>query len=509
MRLNFTWLLFILFTSTLIAQDGINQVIVVNGGQFGNASEQANVAAFDPVAQTYTVIDTIPVNSVQDIFVEGDYAYVAAQDFIVKYDLDARERVGIANFPGISAHKLAIYEDKLLATNWFAQTANNLYIFDKNTMTLLDSVPEIISPGGGMVVVGDKLYVGQNMQASVDNCDPFGCFDDTLGYLAEVDLITNQWVQNIPLNNNGNEIGVLFTDGSIVYAINHISNTITAYNPVDGSNVTVSAGADVTTDRYRTEGLLYAGSIISKFNNGIGSYNTSTDTFTMLVDTPITSFTYDFIDDVYYITSTDFFSYNDGYAFDGNGNHLYDFQVGFAPEAIGIQYNTAPIGGSYEAQTADTIVIDVNEVASDPDGDSILAVSVVMAPANGVVTILADGSIMYRSLSPGSADVFKVSVCDDKLNSLCAVIEVTITGVSPVNDLLYKWVVVYPNPVKSELYIKNQVEGSTYQVYNALGKLVIDAVNIDLLNVDFLTTGNYFLRMSKDEFRKTFVFIKE
>ncbi|MEZ5024647.1 MAG: hypothetical protein R2728_15580 [Chitinophagales bacterium] len=57
---------------------------------------------------------------VQHILIEGDYAYVAAQGLIAKYELDTYEQVAMVNFR-VSTHQLALYNDKLYATNYYGQ----------------------------------------------------------------------------------------------------------------------------------------------------------------------------------------------------------------------------------------------------------------------------------------------------------------------------------------------------------------------------------------------------
>ncbi|MCB0501843.1 MAG: T9SS type A sorting domain-containing protein [Bacteroidetes bacterium] len=491
------------------AQDDINQLIIANGGQFGNPMEQTNLASFDPIAGTYTVFDTLPVNAVQHIIIEGDYAYVAAQNVIAKYDLDTYERVAMIDFPGTSTHQLAIYEDQLLATNFYGQTNNNLYIFDKGDLSIIDTIHEITSSGGTMVIVNDQLYVGQNEKGNTDACAPFGCYNDTMGYLAQVDLTTNQWVQNISLNNNGNEVGRLVADDSKIYSLNEVSNTITTYVISNSQSMTQPTGVEINTSRYRNEALLIDGKIVALFEDGIGALSVDLDTFIAIINTPVTAFAFDYINDEFYVTATDFFSYNNGYSFEGNGTYQYDFPVGIAPEAIGIHFNNAPVGASLEIDSREVIVIQLSDVASDPDGDGLVGSELQMAPLNGVVTFPAAGVVRYQSLSPGSADAFTLKICDDKLNPLCNYITVDILSVLSSNAALFKDVSVYPNPVADQLYIQNPIEGTFYTIYNVLGKEVYSVDSESIIPVSSLPSGTYFINMVNGSNTKSFQFYKQ
>jgi hypothetical protein len=480
---------------SLAAQDGLNQVIIVNGGQFGNPNEQANIASFDPTTGNYRVFDTIPVNSIQDVLVEGDFAYVAAQDLVVKYDLDTYEVVAETPFPGQSAHQLEISGDKLFATNYFAQADNNLYIFDKHSLSVTDTVAEISHPGGTMAVLNDKLYISQNRQGSIDMCPPFGCFNDTMGYVAEVDINSGEWIRDIELDNDGREAGRIFSTGSSLILLNEVSNTSTALLPATGENFTRTVDIPISTLRYRTEGFVLGGQVISLFAGGIGILSDSLNTADIVVDTPVTAFTYDQVNDRFFITSTDFFSFSNGYAFKGSGMFEYDFPVGYAPEAIGVHYNHQPQGNDFETESRDTIIVDVNSIAIDPDGDEVVASRVENAPVNGVVTILQDGSIRYVSLSPGSADAFRIEVCDTKLNPLCSFIGVTILPVSSTTVNPFGAMEVFPNPTSGPVWLSRSVPGLTGEVLDATG-VVIHRFSESYADLSAFPKGIYFLRLT-------------
>ena len=496
-----------MFILSAHAQDGLNQVIIVNSGQFGNPAERSTLAYFNPTTMSYVVIDTLPSNSIQDVIIEDDYAYIAAQNVILKYDLDNYELMASVDFPGLSAHQLEIYEDQLLATNYFGQVMNNIYVFDKSDLTVVDTVQEITHPGGTMAVFGDDLYVSQNFKGSIDACPPFGCFNDTLGYLARIDLTTNQWIENITLDNNGNECGRIVKYNNTIVALNEVSNTVTVYLPSTGVNVTEAVAADITTMRYRTEAETTPGALVSLFDGGVGVLAENVLTADVFIDTPATAFAYDLVNDHFYVVDTDFFSYNNGYAFNSAGDHLFDFPVGINPEAVAVHYNHQPVGLDFETNSRDTIIIDVNDFATDPDDDDIVAIRVENAPINGVLTILEDGSVRYVSLSPGSADAFRIEVCDEKLNPLCSFIDVTILSTTAVASTVFNDVSVYPNPVEKQLQIRHPVEGSRYELFNSVGEVQakFDEANYD---VSELSPGIYYLKISKEGVQKVFPVIK-
>ena len=491
------------------AQSEINQVIIANGGQFGNPTEQCNLASFNPVTSTYTVFDTIPVNSVQHLLVEGNHLYVAAQNFIVKYDLDTYERLFIADFPGLSTHQLALFEDKLLATNFYGQTIDNLYIFSKTDLTLIDTVQEVKSPGGTMAIVGNRLFIGQNNKGNIDACPPNGCYNDTTGYLTEIDLVSNQWVQDIMLTNNGLEVGRLLTDGTNIYCLNEVSNSITTFNSSTEVSSTSLLTQDITTGRYRNEAIIQDGNIIALFNGGIGKLSTDLTAFSQQVDTFAIAFALDTINNQFYITATDFFSYTSGYTFSEEGAFLHEMPTGISPEAIAIQYNQAPEITNVELNSQQIITIDLSELVTDRDGDSIIVESILTAPLNGVVSILNDGNVQYTSLSPGSSDYFVLNICDNKLNKFCDRLQVTILGITGLNDSFNEYIEVYPNPVSKHLFIKSELKDFQMFIHNSSGENVKTIKNKSTVEIVDLPNGSYYLTITAKELHETFRFVKQ
>jgi len=73
---------------------------------------------------------------------------------------------------------------------------------------------------------------------------------------------------------------------------------------------------------------------------------------------------------------------------------------------------------------------------------------------------------------------------------------------------------IYPNPVKSELYIDSDLDINTIAVYNSLGRLiktwnVEKRNNLLSFNMDFLNEGVYFLNVISGERNETRKFVKQ
>jgi hypothetical protein len=98
------------------------QVIIVNGGNYSDPDDFVTVAAYDPVSGETTEFATIYTQSVQDVLIVPPYAYVAAQDSIVKLNIDTYKKVASVAAPGVN--KLVSNGDVLVASFWFPSTEN-------------------------------------------------------------------------------------------------------------------------------------------------------------------------------------------------------------------------------------------------------------------------------------------------------------------------------------------------------------------------------------------------
>ncbi len=369
-----------LLTHPLSAQNGVERIAIVNGGQFGNPNENVNVMLYDPVSGSVAVIDTIHTSSVQEILLEGSTAYVAAQDSIVKYDLSTGKRLAAAAFGAPSTAKLGVYGDYLLAGNWYGLSEGNLRIFDKNDLSFVDSIPQLSKGARDFVIVGDTAYVVQNFTNQF--------FGDSAGYISVVDLKRLRFVRDIPLDPR-DELGRLVYQQGKLYGLNPNAETIEVYDIAAGQVLPKRfTGVDLQTGPTGAQWVLYDDFLYTKMNNGIGKYDlVSNQLVTVnLIDTFATAFALDTVNDLFYLTQTDFFSYMRGGIYNTMGSKTGIFPVGFSPEAIGIVYNDLPVAhndGGF-TPTSQPILLDV--LANDED-DGGLTVELKTSPQHAMVSI--------------------------------------------------------------------------------------------------------------------------
>jgi hypothetical protein len=340
-KLSFLFWILFLFSNRLSAQ----QLIIANGGLFGSQTDFVNLGIYDSRNGNFISLDTVKSNSVQDVLVENDrFIYLAAQDSIIKYDLQSGQRVAVNSFGATSTIRLGIYQNKLLVGNWYGNATGNLRIFDKNDLSFIDSIPEITKGATDFVVIGNKAYLAQNNTNSN--------YMDTLGYMAVVDLDNLNFLYNDTLSTVGDEIGRLVNVGdTAIYSINGNSNTISRLNLLNGNKNTVAASA-VLNPRYTGASVFFDGNKwYLPFNNGIGTFdivNNSVIQPDIVTVDPNKGFAFAVDPNLakIYVSQIDYSnqSNNSGIVYDFNGDSTGVFPVGFSPEVLGVLNNQNVLG---------------------------------------------------------------------------------------------------------------------------------------------------------------------
>lgn len=333
MKRNYFLLALMLITSASFAQ----KVLLVNGGQYGNNQENANVVIYDTQSQLYTVIDTIHTQSVQDILIDtvNAVAYVAAQDSIISYDLNTQQRIAANQFQGLSTKTLALHPSGLLVGNWYGQTSNNLYLYNLLTLNMIDSFPSVSKGVSSIIVHRNDVYVVQNSQTA--------SFTDTLGYVLQIDLLSKNIIDTIAPNGYTDGMGQLLkkANNSGFFVLNGKTNMISSYDfssqSITNAAVALDFNVGSTSHFDQDQDTLFV-----RTPNGIGSINLNGLSVidSSIVDTVVTAFTYDHVNANFYVTQTDFFSYNLGGVYNRQGSKIDTFMVGFSPEVIEMYYNT-------------------------------------------------------------------------------------------------------------------------------------------------------------------------
>ena len=340
----------------LPAQDNttVPQVIIANGGRFETNPpyfDYVTVASYNTSTHTYTLFDTIYTQSVQDILIIDHYAYVAAQDSIVKYDLDTYQRVAIVADSGMD--KLGIFGDKLIVTKGYPVKRFFVEILDASTLALYSFVDNISGDCGGVLASNDSVYVAVN-----------GGYLGSEGKLAVIN--PSNWTVTHEINFGPDAVGIwnLFGYNGYIYSINVTpggSSQVGSITKCSQSNETFTNNILGVTvgDGIGIQGhLLYVG-----FNNGIGSYDLDNDAIadTLIIRDPgsanhifILAAALDYVNNNFYFNVGNYSANGKGIVTTTLGDSLTSFNEGISANAIAIEFLTP--AGIHSGNTRDEVV---------------------------------------------------------------------------------------------------------------------------------------------------------
>lgn len=499
-----TFLSALLLVSSLSAQTVTKRIVTINGGQFGNQSDNANISSYDPTTGMYSSIDTIQTQSIQDVLVEGRTMYVAAQDSIVKYDVVSGDRIASAAFGAPSTISMSIYNDYLLVGNWYAPFGqvgpytNHFRIFDKNTLTYVDSIPEIHQGVKSFVVVGDTAYIGQNYTSSA--------FTDSAGWMVKVDLASLTYSDSVAVNSMEEDLGRLIEKDGMVIGLNSASNSVTIYDPMTGSVMTDTANADLSL---RINGSQFVvdqyGTLHTKVGGNIATYDPVSRSVIEadIVDTVITAFTLDTVNQRYYVTQTDFFSYVGGGIYDTAGQRLDTFLVGTSPEAIVAIYNELPMAMDDTVQifVAFDYLFDVLTNDSDVDGDSL---SLELLPYSGVAEVSVESNEIKYLNNVGGMDTVQYVIRDEWGDTDTASLFLDLVFGSISNTFPENLVQLFPNPTAGVINIEIEEKwAGKINLFSTTGQQIEQQIVAPFERIEFelieLPAGIYILQGTSDQ----------
>ena len=322
----------------ILASQSINaqtQVIIANGGLFESSApytDRATVGSYNMSTNTYSIFDTIHVESINGTVIENEHAYVGAFDTVVKYDIDNYTRLATAYADQIKNVHLA---GNMLFTSFYnGAGAPLMKSLNKATLAVEFSFNDLEENIGGVVLLNDSVYIASNVPGTVDAFPPFGIFTDTLGVISVFNASTGAFSRKIELGEDAAGINQLVAYNNNIYAVCKESENVIEYNTTTGATVSSNVGAKGLVDNYSNILIIETATGLDKFDM---------NTKTMLnqgFTTSSISEAYDNINDEYYFTQSDFSSYGKTFIHDINGAALDSFDVNLSPQGIAIDYRT-------------------------------------------------------------------------------------------------------------------------------------------------------------------------
>ncbi len=399
---SFALLLSICFSSQ--AQTSISKgLIIANSGN----GPQTNASIHDFSVDSLSFENDLATDYVQDVIVEGQYAYIAATDSVYKYDVAGQFLVGAFEFGGTSTGKLYIHGDNIFVGNQYGTDSVNLEVFDKNTLASVASFPDVSLPVSDMVALGDTLYITQNIKHTVNPPFP-GFYNDSIGYLSKIDLTSLSYVGDVTFDatqtdnfekiyNYNNKLHIMgkHDEGTML-------STCYSYDPATGvetaTSISVAMDFSYGTQAAQKDSLVYF-----RTDAGVALYNLSSSNVddTAVVETSLISFTIDWSEDKIYTANGDYWSSASGTVFNLAGDSLDAFVPGngYAPEAFAVIYNSTPqanIDFVWVVQGENTSIDNIaNDI--DLDQDLVASMQIIAGPYNGTAYDVYGSSIGYNS----------------------------------------------------------------------------------------------------------------
>ncbi len=370
-------------------------IIVANGGAYGNPDDFVTVTAYDPQTQQTQHLATIFTQSVQGLLVHEGYAYVAAQDSLARINIDEGAMEAIVALEGVN--KFAIHGNHLVVSRQFPVSSGFVQIRNKEDLSLVKTFPEVSDESWEITILHDTAYVSVA-----------GGWAATTGKLAVIDMNTLNFVRETDLGEQAVGIGssLAFND-MLVFVCKTpwggTSGTMLKYNFITTETETFSIPHAIGKAAGIHEGKLY---LAMDGNVGV------VDLMQMAVDEPVL------------IQN----SYTDleitALTLDQANQHIYvNYSYWIPPAGVGVIYNidgseigTYPVGVSAEELAADyRIVSSAGSIAADfrmlvfpnPAADYL---NVQHIPPGASLTVVDITGRIYLSVQGGSSGDMRLNL---------------------------------------------------------------------------------------------------
>ncbi len=331
------------------------QIIIVNGGDFGNPDDYVTVASYDPETEETTEFVKIFTQSVQNVIIHENFAYVSAQDSIVKINIDTFEKETAVLAKGVN--QLAISDDLLVVSFWYPANQNFVKTYSLSDLSLISNIKEISGDAAGIIIDDGIALVAipgpygstTGKIASIDieegmllSEDDYGEFYAGIGYFAKWNDVTTAFMKT-PWGETNSKAATFDEEGTVIDEFDY-------------------SDASLANSTGQQQNNFYA-----EINNGIGLFDLETNelvnpSVVEQQDNTIAASVFDTINGLFYITTTDFFSTGKGIIYNLDGEKTGGFDAGISAQAIAVDYRTNT--GIYENNSMETLSIYPNPASN-------------------------------------------------------------------------------------------------------------------------------------------------
>jgi hypothetical protein len=313
----------------------LKQVVIVNGGAFETEDpvDFVTVASYNPETGATITFDTIYTQSAQCVVIDNGFAYVAAQDSIMLYNLDTRERITETKMSGVN--QLKVYNEYLIVGRQYPATNKFVKILNKDDLSEISAFENISGDTYGITVDNDTVFVAVN-----------GGWAGTEGHLAKIYLgnDTPEFVEEFSLGVQAIGISQLYNTNNVIYSVNK-----TPYGGTVGSFTEYhSLTQQVTSTVFPSligNGIGLAGTkLYVQLNGNVGAFEVDSKELSedIIVDNneslDIMGVVYDEISEQFYVNFSSYYAAGEGKVFNLNGEEVDTYEVGISAEAIALDY---------------------------------------------------------------------------------------------------------------------------------------------------------------------------
>ncbi len=340
-----TLLLSLCLSNFMLAQNYVHQVYVLNEGYFDYQTntilEPVTLGSYNPQSGVYSVVDTIEnMRFGSDIYVDGDFAYVAADSKIMKYNKNTNQLVGSVDCPGV--RNVVVSNNYLVATRgeYLTTFDSYLHVYDATSLQLVQAIDTVNGPkwaAQNMVINGSTVYI------AVNNGYEWG---NEKGIIGQLDLSNLTYGNEIDLGLDGRNPDNMMISGSTILTVNNkdwSGASVSKYDIVSGIATTNTIASTITgcgTSCLREDKVVYQISGESTLNEW--------NILTMSPVGPVANHNlnyYEIVEDqingLFYASNTDFFSFGKVNIYDASNNFINSFDTGVSPGTIAFDVRSA------------------------------------------------------------------------------------------------------------------------------------------------------------------------
>jgi len=336
-------LLTLLLLANFISAQDLKRILVLNEGRFDFNTNQiavpVSVGAFDVNTKQYSkLLEIDGARFASEIKIDGDSYWVAADQYLIQYDLKTNQKLKSVSIQGI--RRFDFYKNMIVVSRgeYLTKLNSNIIVLDKNTLASIHEVPynDVPYTTENIIIKNDIAYI------AVNNGFEWG---KEVGQIVELNLNTFAINKIIHLGANAKNPENLVLYNEKLYTVNNKNYTGSSISAIDLKANTVSTvdlpgiSSLCGTSALVEDAILYQESGKSL----LGKYSTNAQTAGVYKDVSVNFYgmTYDPKSQLLVASETDFVNKGIVYAFDKLDNVVYKFDASVSPGNFEFDYSVS------------------------------------------------------------------------------------------------------------------------------------------------------------------------